>query len=67
MIPIATFLAGSILSLLLPVLLLIGLVIWYVRFVRSVPEPDDESHAGAPAPPPAGPGAPEPSAPSSRG
>jgi hypothetical protein len=35
---IASFLAGSLLSLLLPTLMLIALVIWYVRFVSKVPE-----------------------------
>ncbi len=38
-IPIASsFLAGSLLSLLLPVALLIGLVVWYVRTVQKVPK-----------------------------
>ena len=37
-IPLASdFLAGSLLSLLLPVALLISLVVWYVRAVRRVP------------------------------
>jgi hypothetical protein len=35
---IASFLAGSLLSLLLPALLLIALVIWYLMFIRRVPE-----------------------------
>ncbi len=38
MIPFATFLAGSLLSLLLPVLLLIALAVWYMRVVRRMPE-----------------------------
>jgi hypothetical protein len=33
----ASFLAGSLLSLLMPVLLLIGLVVWYVVAIRRVP------------------------------
>lgn len=33
----STFLAGSLLSLLLPVLLLIALVVWYVIAVQRVP------------------------------
>ncbi len=38
-IPIASsFLAGSLLSLLLPIALLIGLVIWYFRTIRNVPK-----------------------------
>lgn len=37
-IPIATFLAGSLLSLLLPTLLLIALVVWYWMFIRRVPD-----------------------------
>jgi hypothetical protein len=38
-IPIASsFLAGSLLSLLLPILLLIGLVIWYAKTIRNVPK-----------------------------
>ena len=32
------FLAGSLLTLLLPVALLIALVYWYVKFIRKVPE-----------------------------
>lgn len=35
---IATFLAGSLLSLLLPTIMLILLVVWYVRFIGRVPE-----------------------------
>jgi hypothetical protein len=37
-IPVATYLAGSLLSLLLPTLMLIALVVWYVKFIRHVPE-----------------------------
>jgi hypothetical protein len=42
-VPIAAFLAGSLLSLLLPVLLLIGLVVWYWWVVERVPGPSDET------------------------
>lgn len=41
----SSFLAGSILSLLLPVLLFIGLVVWYVKFVRTVPDTAEGSEA----------------------
>ena len=43
LVPIATFLAGSLLSLLLPTLLLIALVVWYVRFINRAPGPADAS------------------------
>lgn len=43
------FLAGSLLSLLLPVALLIALVYWYVKFIRRVPETADERQGGAAA------------------
>jgi hypothetical protein len=49
--PIAAFLAGALLSLLLPVLLLIALVVWYWAFVARVPgpsEPGDSSPADVP-------------------
>jgi hypothetical protein len=46
LIPIATFLAGSLLSLLLPTLLLIALVVWYVRFLGRAGEPADTSDLG---------------------
>ena len=39
MLPIAAFLAGALLSLLLPVGLLIALTVWYVMLVRRIPEP----------------------------
>lgn len=38
--PVAAFLAGALLSLLLPVGLLIALTVWYLLFLRRVPEPD---------------------------
>lgn len=43
----ASFLAGSLLSLLLPVLLLIALVVWSVRYTRAVPEPVEGQDPGA--------------------
>ncbi|HEY3727198.1 MAG TPA: hypothetical protein VGL51_08505 [Solirubrobacteraceae bacterium] len=43
------FLAGSLLSLLLPTLLLIAIAIWYVVIVRRVPEDTPESSAALPA------------------
>jgi hypothetical protein len=49
---IASFLAGSLLSLLIPILLLIALVVWYLMFLRRVPEPA----AGRDAVPPTKPG-----------
>lgn len=58
----ATFLAGSLLTLLLPVGLLIALTVWYFMFVRRVPETQD-SRERLPGPPPGAPsdtaGAPE--------
>jgi hypothetical protein len=48
-VPIATFLAGSLLSLLLPVLLLTALVVWYVHFLRRAPGPADGSEPATPA------------------
>ncbi len=38
LVPIAAFLAGALLTLLLPVLLLIALVVWYWLFSVRVPE-----------------------------
>ena len=49
--PLADFLAGALLSLLLPVLLLTALVVWYWFFVRQVPEPTEPGEASAPANP----------------
>ena len=37
-VPIATFLAGSLLTLLLPIALLIALVVWYWQFSVRVPD-----------------------------
>ncbi len=48
-IPIASFLAGSIISLLLPVALLIVIAIWYVRAVRRrFPDTPASSKPGEP-------------------
>ncbi len=44
--PIASFLAGSLLSLLLPVLLLIALVVWFDRLFRRAGQPADTSELG---------------------
>ena len=55
-VPIATFLAGSLLTLLLPIALLIALVVWYWRFSARVPETVDTPGPGtaaAPTPAPA--------------
>ena len=41
--PIAAFLAGALLTLLLPVALLIALVVWYCRFSVRVPNTADGS------------------------
>jgi hypothetical protein len=53
-IPVASsFLAGSILSLLLPTLIFLGLLVWYLKVVKRVPDTVDGSTAegagGAPA------------------
>jgi hypothetical protein len=42
------FLAGSLLSLLLPVCLLIAIAVWYVTFARRAPD----THPSSPALPP---------------
>jgi hypothetical protein len=59
-IPVASsFLAGSLLSLLLPVLIFLAILVWYLTFIKRVPDTVDGSDAeaagGAPAdasPPP---------------
>lgn len=43
------FLAGSLLSLLLPTGLLIVIAIWYVRTVRRIPKDTPESSAALPS------------------
>lgn len=45
MLATADFLAGALLSLLLPVLLLIALVVWYWMFLRRVPDTEPEGAA----------------------
>jgi hypothetical protein len=43
-IPVASsFLAGSLLSILLPLAVFLSLVVWYLGFVKSVPETVDRS------------------------
>jgi hypothetical protein len=44
------FLAGSLLSLLLPTCLLIVIAVWYVRTIRQVPEDTPESAPALPSP-----------------
>lgn len=41
--PIAAFLAGALLSLLLPVVLLTALVVWHWVIVARVPEPPEST------------------------
>ncbi len=54
LVPIAAFLTGALLSLLLPVALLIALSIWYWAFSARVPAADDAEPGGPPpAPEPA--------------
>lgn len=48
LIPVAAFLAGALLSLLLPVGLLIALTVWYMLFVRRVPETGEGDMQGLP-------------------
>jgi hypothetical protein len=48
LIPIAAFLAGALLSLLLPVSLLLALVAWYFFVVRRVSEPPQPAAPEAP-------------------
>jgi hypothetical protein len=53
MLPIADFLAGALLSLLLPTVLLTALVVWYLIFLRRVPdtsEPEPARAVGNPGP-----------------
>jgi hypothetical protein len=49
--PIASFLAGALLSLLLPALLLIALTVWYTMFLRRVPETSEPELPGPPGNP----------------
>ena len=59
LVPIAAFLTGSLLSLLLPVALLIALVVWYVRFIGRAPGPAERSEPARPASDPANSASPE--------
>jgi hypothetical protein len=56
LLPIAAFLTGSLLTLLLPVGLLIAISVWYWVYVARVPGPGEPPDAGIP--PTAAPGAP---------
>ena len=51
LVPIAAFLTGSLLSLLLPVLLLIALAVWYVKLLHRVPDTDEHELGRPPATP----------------
>jgi hypothetical protein len=61
-IPIASFLAGSLLSILLPLAVLMALLVWYFRVFRRALDPGlarpaaDAGGAGEPAAPPEGTG-----------
>jgi hypothetical protein len=48
--PIAAFLAGALLSLLLPAVMLVALTFWYMLFIRRVPDTVAEDKAGLPDP-----------------
>ena len=52
---IATFLAGSLLSLLMPTILLTVLVVWYVRFIRRAPDSAKDAESAPPVDLPSGP------------
>jgi len=47
-VPIAAFLAGALLTLLLPIALLIALVVWYWLFSLRVPETAEGTEPGTP-------------------
>ncbi len=49
LIPIATFLTGALLTLLLPVALLIALTVWYWKFSERVPATTEAEIPPAPA------------------
>ncbi len=50
-IPIAAFLAGALLTLLLPICLLLAIVVWYSIAIRRVPSGREDPEAAAPSPP----------------
>lgn len=54
-IPVAAFLAGAILTLVLPAALFVALTAWYLRFVRGVPENPARDEPETTGHPPAGP------------
>ena len=56
LVPIAAFLTGALLSLLIPTVLLISLVVWYWKFSVRVPDTKVADVPPAPADPPAAPG-----------
>jgi hypothetical protein len=60
-IPVASFLAGSILSLVMPTLLLISIVVWFHILRKRMPAPPQETPRGSTPtkPPPANPGQPD--------
>lgn len=45
LLPIAAFLTGSLLSILLPLALLISLATWYWTFIRRLPDPVEGGEA----------------------
>jgi hypothetical protein len=61
MIPFASFLAGAILSLVMPTLLLISIVIWFHVARKRMPAPPQETPRGSTPtkPPPGNPGQPD--------
>jgi predicted membrane metal-binding protein len=63
-IPMASFLAGAILSLVLPAGLLVVTVVWYHIAQKQIAEPSRRTPAGSTPtnPPPANPGQPDPPA-----
>ena len=58
--PIADFLAGALLTILMPLALLIALTVWYWRFSARVPETTAGPGTGPAAAAPAAPTAPTP-------
>jgi hypothetical protein len=61
LIPFASFLAGAILSLVLPGALLVAVVIWFHLEQKRIAPPERTPHGSTPARPPAGnPGQPDP-------
>lgn len=51
LLPIAAFLAGALLTLLLPAGLLIALAVWYMLFMRRVPETEATASGEPPSAP----------------